>query len=408
MQFFRDRDLRTLFEQQYQKLNRKIDQYSNDEIMANDLELIADNCFEEFKIEPVEIREEEFSKRSIVQQKIQKRVDSFFRDVYGKDYIEVDGIVAKFLYPYTGDQNLFKCRASTFSISGYPDAELSNSFLVFTYQFALNTLQSENDKNKLFDQLKNDLESIKSGISYANADVNGYNGNLRDAALKMLRDRKKKIEQFFSISQMFEVPLQKSEFATTHIPMQRKIVPIATKYNNEQSYCIADPEYKFILETIKHNGSTYERTPSSYKSMHEEDLRNTLLAALNGMYQGSAVGEAFRNKGKTDICIEKENRAAFVAECKMWTGQGAIEDAINQLDSYLTWRDCKTALIFFSRNKEFLSVLVSAKQALENITVIRQVKEIDKNEFECCLISSANPGQLINIRVMLFNLYSAE
>ena len=38
------------------------------------------------------------------------------------------------------------------------------------------------------------------------------------------------------------------------------------------------------------------------------------------IFDGRAVGEAFRHKGKTDICVEHENRAAFVAECKMWTG----------------------------------------------------------------------------------------
>lgn len=406
MRLFCDYDLRKVLENQRQKMRGKIDRYSNDEIMANDLELLADNCFEEYKIEPVIIEKEEFNKRSIVQQKNQKRVDPFFQDAYHKDYIEVDGIEAKFFFPYTGDDNLFKCQASTFSISGYPNVELVNSYLVLTYQAALNELQSQGDKNKLIVQLEHDLESIKSGVGYANADANAFNGGLRGIAMKLLEDRKKNIEQFFSISQMFEVPLQKSEFATTHIPMQRKIVPIAKKYNNEQTYCIADSEYKFILETIKHNGSTYERTPSSYKTMHEEDLRNTLLAALNGMYQGSAMGEAFRGKGKTDICIEKDNRAAFVAECKMWTGQGAVEDAVNQLDSYLTWRDCKTALIFFVRNKDFLRVLVSARQSLETISAMRQIKEIDRNEFECCLISATNPGQLVNIRVMLFNLYA--
>lgn len=407
MRLFSDYDLRKVLENHSQKMKEKIDRYSNDEIMANNLELLTDNCFEEYKIETVIIGEEEFNRRSIVQQKIQKHIDPFFRDIYQKDYVEVDGIVAKFFFPYSGDDSLFKCQASTFSLSGYPDVELINSLIVFTYQAELNELQNSEDKNKFFCQLERDLKSIKSGISYVNADVNAFNEKLRETALKMLEEKKKKVEQFFSISQMFEIPLQRSGFATRHIPMQRKIVPIANKYNNEQSYCIADSEYKFILETIKHNGSTYERTPSSYRSMHEEDLRNTLLAALNGMYQGSVMGEAFRNRGKTDICIEKDNRAAFVAECKMWTGPGAIKEAVNQLDSYLTWRDCKTALIFFARNKDFLKVLVSARQALEAIPAMRQIKEIDRNEFECCLISTANPGQLINIRVMLFNLYTA-
>lgn len=407
MKLFREYELRLVMEEQNRKLNSKVENYTNDEIMANDIELLADNCFEEFRIVPVNIGDEEFSKRSIEQRKIQKQRSLGFRDIYHKGYVEVDGIVAKFYFPYTGEDDLFKCQASTFSLSGYPEIELLKGFVVFTYQKALSEMQSPKDKDKLFDELNLDLSSIKQGIDYVNTDVKEFNKRLRDTALKRLEEKRKKVEQFFSISQMLEVPLKKSDFATTQIPMQRKIIPVAKKYSNEQTYCISDMEYEFILTTIKHNGSTYERTPSSYRSMHEEDLRNTLLAALNGMYQGGATGEAFRNKGKTDICIEKDNRAAFVAECKMWTGQGRVVDAVNQLDGYLTWRDCKVALIYFVRKKEFVRVLSVAQQALQTMSSMRKVKEIDKNEFECCLISSSNPGQLINIRVMLFNLYSA-
>ena len=113
-------------------------------------------------------------------------------------------------------------------------------------------------------------------------------------------------------------------------------------------YCITDENYDEILRIIKHTASTIERSPGSYKSLGEEQLRDLLLATLNSHYEGRATGEAFRQKGKTDICIEKQNRAAFVAECKMWDGPAGIEKAIKQLDSYLTWREHKTALIFLA------------------------------------------------------------
>ena len=140
--------------------------------------------------------------------------------------------------------------------------------------------------------------------------------------------------------------------------------------------------------------------------MQEEDLRNALLAALNATYKGDATGETFRNKGKTDICIEKDNRAAFVAECKMWTGPKEVKSALEQLDGYLTWRDCKTALIYFVRRKNFFSILDSVKATLMELPFMKQVQEIDKNELKCCMVSESNPGQLIQVRVMLFNLYA--
>ena len=105
------------------------------------------------------------------------------------------------------------------------------------------------------------------------------------------------------------------------------------------------------FECNKTSWSTYEKTLSSYKGIHDEDLRNILLAKHNTIYQSDAIGEGFRNNSKTDILIERENLTAFVAKCKMWDGQKEITDAIHWLDGYLTWRDCKTALIFFCQKK---------------------------------------------------------
>lgn len=47
-----------------------------------------------------------------------------------------------------------------------------------------------------------------------------------------------------------------------------------------------------------------------------------------------------------------------------------------------------------------------AKEALTNVEGMKNVKEVDKNEFECLLLSKANVGQQVKIRVMLFNLFS--
>ncbi len=340
----------------------KVDSFKNEEIMANDLEILAGNLYEEFRIEPVEIMDEEFSKRHIGQAKVKKRIDPFLQDYYEKEYVEVDGVIMTFCFPFTGWGELFKCYASMFACGGYPDITVGMMYISFVYEYSLEEVQGENAREKALKKLERDIKDIRDGINYANKDVEAYNMSLKKQALQLLEEKKRKVESFFSVANMFEVPVKKSAYAETHVPLQRKIVPIAHEYKKEDIYSISDANYADILATIKHMGSTYERTPKSYEAMKEEDLRNTLLAALNGTYLGGAVGEAFRNNGKTDICIEEENRAAFVAECKMWTGQKAIADALKQLDSYLTWRDCKTALIYFVRKKDFLAILQTAKE----------------------------------------------
>jgi hypothetical protein len=408
MQPFRDIDLGMILSSNRQKMAEKVDSFTNEEIMANDLEILASNLYEVFRIEPVEITDEEFGKRHIEQAKIKKRIDPFFRDYYEKEYVEVDGVIMTFYFPFTGWGELFKCHASMFACGGYPDITVGMMYISFVYEYSLEEVQGENARDKALKKLERDIKDIRDGISYANKDVESYNMSLKKQALQLLEEKKRKVESFFLVANMFEVPVKKSAYAETHVPLQRKIVPIAHEYKKEDIYSISDANYADILATIKHMGSTYERTPKSYAAMKEEDLRNTLLAALNGTYLGGAVGEAFRNNGKTDICIEEKNRAAFVAECKMWTGQKAIADALKQLDSYLTWRDCKTALIYFVRKKDFLAILQTAEEALRAIPEMRQVQVLDKNEFKCCMVSTQNPGQQIQVRVMLFNMYAKE
>lgn len=406
MKPFSDYDLSQVIANQWSKVHKKIDSLTNEEIMGNELAILAENIYQEFYIAPVSILEEDFSKRSIRQGKIQRYVDPFLRDYYGKEYVEIDGVRATFSYPYHGEKELFKCRASTFSLGGYPDISVQKDNISITIEKTLNEMEQPDAKEKLLSGLERSIKEIKDGISYANSDVNSFNQSLKSQALTQLTEKKKKVESYYSIAQMFEVPVEKKNYAERHIPLTRSIVPISHKYEAENYYGITDKDYKDVLSTLKHTASTYERTPSSYKSLHEEDLRNTLLAALNATYKGDATGETFRNAGKTDICIERENRAAFVAECKMWTGQKEVSSAVFQLDSYLTWRDCKTALIYFVRRKDFLKVLENAENALKTIDGMKRVSSVDKNEFECQLLSRTNPGQLVRIQVMLFNLYT--
>lgn len=390
------------------KLQQKIDKFTNEEILANDLEILADNMYQEFYISPVVIESENLSKRKVNQTQITRAVDPFFRSVYERDTVQLDGMSFDFYYHYTGDDMLFRCQASTFSMGGYPEIELEEGHVVFSISKTLRELEASEAKEKIMSEIEHNVNSVRKGIEYCNSDIKNFNTSLKGHALRLLEEKRKKVQAYYSVAAMFEVPVTRNDFSSTHISVKRKISPISHSYNQEPYYCLKDEDYKDILDAIKHTASTYERTPASYKGMHEEDLRNALLATLNAMYQGGVMGEAFRNKGKTDIAIERESRAAFVAECKMWNGPKEILPAIEQLDGYLTWRDCKAALIYFVRRKDFLKVLNSAKETITSFENVRSIEEVDKNEFACTITSNTNPGQLTKVRVMLFNLYAED
>ena len=209
MKPFRDYELSKVIAKQWAAVHKKIDNLSNEEIMANDLDILSENIYQEFFIEPVTIYEEDFSRRSVKQGKIMKYVEPFFRAYSGKEYVEVDGIIASFFFPYQGDQTLFQCQASTFSMSGYPEITLDNKTISFHIERSLSEMKSADAKDSLLKSVEHNLSEIKRGLSYANRDVNVFNNNLKCQALKALQDKKQKVETYFNIATMFEVPVQK-------------------------------------------------------------------------------------------------------------------------------------------------------------------------------------------------------
>lgn len=142
--------------------------------------------------------------------------------------------------------------------------------------------------------------------------------------------------------------------------------------------------------------------------MHdEEELRDIILSQLNAVYEGEAKGETFNKSGKTDILISEGGRSAFIAECKIWRGQKSFSEAIYQLLSYLTWRDCKTALIVFNKNnKNFSQILESVDRTVSaHSNFMSKVGQNDANEWLYKMRAKDDETRVVKMNVMFFNIY---
>ena len=89
---FHDYELLTLLEKKRRQVQMRIQTMSNEEIMSNDLDILAENIFQEFYIMPVVIFEEDCSKRKIYQGSIRKIIDPYLGKTRNENYIYVDGI----------------------------------------------------------------------------------------------------------------------------------------------------------------------------------------------------------------------------------------------------------------------------------------------------------------------------
>lgn len=126
-----------------------------------------------------------------------------------------------------------------------------------------------------------------------------------------------------------------------------------------------NPEYETILHHINTQINYFSKVPQTFCTFGEEALRDQILTGLAPFIPGSVTGESYNKKGKTDILIQGQNSTnVFIGECKFWRGESEVFPTINQLLSYLTWNDTKTAIILFVDNKDLSSVIEKLKTAI--------------------------------------------
>ena len=215
------------------------------------------------------------------------------------------------------------------------------------------------------------IASIEKHLSWLENDVRFYNNGLLALATENIERRKEKLLNDKSLVANLGYKMktrsgQGETFAATTV--RRKIKPTlpkptASREPFKPEPVLATDHYEHILSILDSMVGVMEQSPSAFQEINEESLRTHFLVQLNGHFHGNATGETFNYEGKTDILIKVEGRNIFVGECKFWTGEKGYLKTLDQVLSYLSWRDTKAAVLIFSRNKGFSDVLEKIEQS---------------------------------------------
>lgn len=278
--------------------------------------------------------------------------------------IAMPGTVVTLEVPYEGDEILFYIRASTWGMN--PPRALVNKSHIILRQSGTNL--SGEQVQAAFDQT---IASIEENLARLRSDFDEFNSRLKSVARELIEARKVKLlaNQNLVAGLKFKLKERPGAPKTYSAPIQRrKIEPrlpaVATKGFKPEPV-LPEEDYQHILKIIHDMTLVIERSPSSFATMGEEDIRQHFLVQLNGQYEGKATGETFNAVGKTDILVRDEGRNIFIAECKFWRGDKGYTDTIDQLLGYLSWRDTKTAIVIFNRNKDTTNVLAKIRTLTE-------------------------------------------
>ena len=308
--------------------------------------------------------------------------------------------------PFTGDSEAFYVQPSTRNFNN-PRAKIGKGVVQFS--IVGTALEAERVKSDI-DRM---VLSINEHLGWLRNDARGFNESLFASAKASIERRKEKLlkDQNLVSGLGFRMKERNNSTPTYAAPqVQRNIRPQVAKPVAGREVFKPEPtllpdDYEHILSVLENMVKVMELSPGAFQKMDEESLRTQFLVQLNGHFKGDATAETFNYEGKTDILVKSDGRNIFVGECKFWTGEKGYLETIDQVLSYLSWRDTKAAVLIFNRNKDFSSVLDKIEQAtVTHANYKRLIKKRSETSWSYLFGHKDDANREITITVQAYNV----
>lgn len=404
----------------YGELEGEIDSFADEKIVNCDVDEWTEYLTEKYRVEPISFYVD-YATRSIQKTQIKRNNPwGHFGDVYGEpQFYMVDGCNIDYKVPFSGDDVLLKCTPSTyimtnFEIFGFQKPSNTNyGFITIRLSYTNQEMKGfgDNLEEKVNSDFRNQFSSFEKMSGYANDDIRSYNENLTSNVQQLLNKRREKADVFFSFSKALKIPLNLNSSSPnlTPIPLKkphRANLNEPKPHAQEQQFYIDDSDFENIIKIIHLCGTALEESAKTFNQFNEEALRDYIKGMLSSHYENTVTGETFRRVGKTDIQIQREDKAAFIAECKVWHGIKLFSDAIEQLFCYATWKDTKLSLIIFNKeNKNFAGVQQQIQSWLKENC--KSCKQWNSNIWDCVKYRE-DTGRDVRLAVALYDISIKE
>lgn len=263
--------------------------------------------------------------------------------------------------PFDGQAGLFEAQPTKHMMVSFDGVVNGNELRIAITQADPTKESIERELGLKVSQYQHELEQLRE-------DVRAHNERLPKVVGDLVASRREKLLRHRDVLASLDVPVTRREDAVIPVPVTRKLItrPKATPEDRFQPEpAIQAAAYEDILVCTRSMGIVMERAPAVFSHLLEEELRDFFLAQLNAVFQGDAMGEVFNSAGKTDILIRWGERNVFIGECKVWEGTEKFKEAIDQLLSYLGWRDTKAAILLFVHERNVTDVFEKAVATIE-------------------------------------------
>jgi hypothetical protein len=276
----------------------------------------------------------------------------------------VPGSLVTVVVPFEGHPALFSMQPGQRFVGNAPQGRIQGQEIVLSFS----AIEPSAEQVKTF--FERQLSMIRQLVGWVNNDIDAFAAKVPHEAEAQIERRKSRLRADRGLEGALDLPVRRRGDAPRTVPVVRKRLGMQrTKTQlpgkkHEDEYALDQAHYEEIVDIALSMARAFERSPTTFVKLDEEQLRDHILLQLNGTFEGSAGGEMFNGEGKTDILVRVRDRNVFIAECKIWHGEKRFSDAIDQLLGYLVWRDTKAALVLFIREKDASAIIEKADQAI--------------------------------------------
>jgi len=401
MNIFFESDLSQYLDSLLAKIKDTVWNETADYLLNVNEEKYAQHLITKFWLEPLQIHFDDMYVTTREEQIPAERFPKFdFNVLDGNSYPKQ---VIRYHIPYEGTENLLHCKPNPSILNSHPVVLEGGCICFDTIDFYGDPERIKRDAEYVLNIIRRQGENVAKNVE-------DYNQQLPGRVKKVIIERKEQLKKQIDVATSLGVPVKRSEQVpqTFRIPeVRRKVVPKPSVANgaSKPEPAIGDDIYQEILQVIHDTGKVFERLPSTYANKDEEALRDHFILQLEPRFEGSATGETFNKSGKTDILIRHERSNVFVAECQWWDGPKKHMEKIDQLLSYLTWRDSKTAIVCFVDRKDFSRVLKQIVETTQQHSChVEYVGAKDETWHSFAFHLPGDPGRKVKVSVLAFHL----
>ena len=317
---------------------------------------------------------------------------------------ELERTMYRLCIPFNGDKDVLRFCPSQYTLGG------SGRFCFDYNEIYVDILDSNGNGENVAREIKTYKDDLIKMIGFLFTFIERINKSIRLYIPQVFKARKEKVLKEQKIIADLGIPIKSktSTSKTYSVPTVTRRIKEPLAINSQIAKplvpTMAETVYQEILKVINTTGKSIERYPKTIENQDEETIRAHFLNQLSSSFTSfSSTGESFNHVGKTDIMVKHGNDILFIAECKVWKGAKKLNEAIDQLLSYLTWRDSKTALLIFNKDTAIQTVIQSIRESIpQHPNFVKMIKQSDIGWFDYSFHLTDSSDE-IKMAVMVFD-----